>query len=243
MANERKERVGGDEAPGGRSGGGEGAREGGSDGGGAARAAGGDVGGGEQEVSRLFGEVSSGDRAAVEVLLARYHQDLHAYLDRHAGRELQGRETPADLAQSVCREVLEGLQRGAFEFRGEAQFRQWLYRAALHKVRMKARYFGAERRGRQREQRLDDLTDSRGQPAVADSHTPSRSAVGHEEQRRFVAALAQLSDAQRQVVEWAHFEGLSHKDIAARLGITEGSSRMMLSRALAQLARIATRGG
>jgi RNA polymerase sigma-70 factor (ECF subfamily) len=194
---------------------------------------------GDQEVGRLVGLLSSGDGGVVPTLLERYLADLHAYLDRHAGAELQARETPADLVQSVCREVLEGLQRGTFEFRGEAQFRQWLYQAALHKIQMKARYFAASRREAEREQRLDDMANSRGEHPLGISHTPSQSAAEREERRRFLAALQRLPEEQRQVVEWAHLEGLAHKEIAERLGISEANSRMILSRALAKLARLA----
>ncbi|HLQ38151.1 MAG TPA: sigma-70 family RNA polymerase sigma factor [Planctomycetota bacterium] len=194
----------------------------------------------EQEVSRLVTQVSSGDPGAVGELLERYLADLRAYVGKHTGPQLAGKETPADLVQSVCREVLEGMQRGAFEFRGEAQFRQWLYQAALHKIQMKARYFGAERRAGHREQPLGDGGSQAGMtPQV--SRTPSRSAAEREERQLFRQAMQQLSPPQRQIVEWAHLEGLSHKDIGARLGITEANSRMMLSRALARLARIAAR--
>lgn len=197
----------------------------------------------EQEVSRLVGQVSSGDAGAVHSLLERYLGDLHAYVDRHAGAQLQGKETPADLVQSVCREVLEGMQRGAFEFRGEAQFRQWLYQAALHKIQMKARYFGAARRASGREQPLADFENSRGESPLGGSATPSRAAAAGEERQLFLQALQQLPEEQRRIVEWAHIDGLDHKAIAARLGVTEANSRMILSRALARLAKIAARHG
>lgn len=196
----------------------------------------------DQDPERLLGQLQSGEPGAIPSLLERYLADLQSYIARHAGTVLQARETPADLVQSVCREVLEGAQRGAFVYRGEAEFRQWLYRAALHKIQMKGRYHAADRRQPHREQPLADLLDSHGETALGTSRTPSRAAADGEEQARFRAALAQLPDQQRQVVEWAHFEGLPHKTIAARLGISEANSRMLLSRALARLARIATSG-
>lgn len=186
--------------------------------------------------------MTSGDRGAVHALLERYFDDLRAYLDRHAGADLRGRESTADLAQSVCREVLEGLDRGAFEYRGEAQFRQWLYQAALHKVQSKARYLGAGRRDAGREQPDGAGASSTGGDAARSLRTPSQSAAEREERWRFVQAMQQLPQEQRQIVEWAHLDGLAHKEIARRLGISEANSRMILSRALAALARIATGG-
>ena len=194
----------------------------------------------DQQVSRLVDQLSRGDSHAVPSLLERYLDDLRAYIDRHTGSALQGKETPADLVQSVCREVLEGVQRGAFEYRGEAQFRQWLYQAALHKIQGKARYHDAQKREQGRSQPFDGSLDSQGELPFGVSRTPSRSAMDHEEQARFRAAMAQLLPEQRQLVEWAHFDGLPHKEIAARLGTSEANSRMLLSRALARLASIAT---
>lgn len=194
----------------------------------------------ERAVDRLVGLLSSGDPGAVHALLERYLGDLHAYVARHAGDALQLREAPEDMVQSVCREVLEGVQRGAFTYRGEAEFRQWLYQAALHKIQMRARYFAAERRGQERETPLAALDDSRGELPLGTTRTPSRSAVAREEHERFVAALRQLPAEQQRLIEWAHFEGLGHREIASRLGVSEANSRMMLSRALARLARIAT---
>lgn len=194
----------------------------------------------EQVVGQLVGRLGSGDPEAVPALLERYLDDLHAYMGRHAGAALQNKETPGDLVQSVCREVLEGVQRGAFEYRGEAQFRQWLYQAALHKIQRKARFFGADRRDQDRELPIESLADSRGELPLASSRTPSRAAAGREQKERFLDALRQLPDDQRQVVEWAHLEGLPHKEIARRLGVSEANSRMILSRALARLAKVAT---
>ena len=192
----------------------------------------------DDELREMLDLASSGDRGAIQDLLTRYADDLQGYVRRHAGDALSMKESASDLAQSVCREVLEGAARGAFEYRGEAQFRAWLYQAALHKIQMKARYWHAQRREGGREEPVPDeggSTDER----FLDLHTPSHSAEHREERGRLVAALQGLDPEQRQLIEWAHLEGLSHKVIAERLGITEAHSRVLLSRALARLARIA----
>jgi len=191
------------------------------------------------EVAGLVGQATSGDPAALHALLERYLPDLDGYVRRNTGAQLAQRESRSDLVQSVCREVLEDLAGGGFEWRGEGPFRQWLYRAALNKIQMKARFHGAQRRAGDREQPL--AGEAAGLPLQA-QRTPSMSAEDAEERERFRQALQQLPPEQRQLVEWSHFEGLPHQQIAERLGITAAHSRMLLSRALAQLARIATRG-
>lgn len=184
----------------------------------------------EAQPDRLLLLASSGDGDAVSALLARYQGPLAAYIRRRRGRQLAQRESESDLAQSVCRELLEDVAGGGLQFRGEAEFRRWLYRAALNKLRMRGRYWHAERRAA----RLEATASGSG-PAV--SETPSRVVDLQEQRARLRAAVQRLPQEQRQVVELARFEGLAHREIGARLGISEGHSRVLLARAMAELAR------
>ena len=59
-----------------------------------------------------------------------------------------------------------------------------------------------------------------------------------EEVERLRAALSKLPENYRQVIHLAHVDGLSHREIAERLGISEANSRVLLSRALARLATL-----
>ncbi len=189
------------------------------------------------EVGELVTNASRGDRAAVATLLERYLPDLQRYLDRHAARLVRERESIRDLAQSVCREVLEKLRDGRFAYRGEPEFRRWLYRAAVIKLIDRTRHWGAERREAGREQPIAaNLTSGPGlEPA--DRTTPSEIAAWHEELARFDAAFAALPDRAREVLALRVVDGLSHQEMAERLGTSEANSRMLLSRALAQLAQ------
>jgi RNA polymerase sigma-70 factor (ECF subfamily) len=66
--------------------------------------------------------------------------------------------------------------------------------------------------------------------------TPSRHAIGREELERLERAFAALPDDYRSVIVLARVHGLSHAEIAGRLGRTEPATRTLLSRALARLA-------
>jgi hypothetical protein len=46
----------------------------------------------------------------------------------------------------VCREVLSDLAAQRLEFRGEGEFRKWLFQAADLKLKEKRRYWGAKKR-------------------------------------------------------------------------------------------------
>jgi len=52
--------------------------------------------------------------------------------------------------------------------------------------------------------------------------------------------LAGLPEGPRQIVTWHHLEGLSHREIADRLGIGEPCSRVRLTRAMNDLKQLAT---
>ena len=188
---------------------------------------------------RLVHEASRGDAPAIEALLGRYLPELRRYVGRRAGRAVLDKESGSDVVQSVCRELFEGLRSERFEYRGEAEFKQWLYGAALLKLEGRRRHWQAGKREAAREVPAGSRASAFRDPA--DSATPSRGAIAREDAERLRAALAELPEHYREIVELAHVDGLSHREIATRLGITETNSRVLLSRALARLATLGAR--
>jgi RNA polymerase sigma-70 factor (ECF subfamily) len=55
---------------------------------------------------------------------------------------------------------------------------------------------------------------------------------------KLLEALATLPEDQREALKLRYVDGLASKDIAARLGKSDGSIRVMLSRALSRLNQI-----
>lgn len=188
----------------------------------------------------LVDRASQGEARAVDELLERYLPDLERYVARHASPLVRAQESAGDVALSVCREVLEALRGGRFEYRGEAPFRQWLYRAAVMKLATRHRHWRALRRDPERG--AAPAPDSHAS-AARDERTPSLDAIANEELARFQAAFAQLPERHQQVILLHHVEALGHAEIGARLGISEANSRMLLSRALGRLARLAAATG
>ncbi len=180
----------------------------------------------------LIQKASGGDRKAVEQLLVRYLPDLVQYVDRRAARWLRQRESAADLAQSVCREVLVHLRDGRLTFKGEPQFRQWLYRAAVIKLIERARAQGAEKRDPARQ-----APEALALGAIAVQPSPSEFAMFHEDLERFQLAFASLDARSQEVISFKLVDGLSHEEVAQKLGVSESHSRVLLARALSQLAQ------
>jgi RNA polymerase sigma-70 factor (ECF subfamily) len=83
-----------------------------------------------------------------------------------------------------------------------------------------------------------ELKDAAAWEALAIDLTPD---VAETVPNRLAAAdyLASLKGEDRQVLELRFYQGLSHDDIASRLGITPGNARVRLCRALIALKAVA----
>lgn len=156
------------------------------------------------------------------------------------GKALLAHESSGDLVQSVCREVLERIADERLEYRSTAEFKQWLYNAAIFKIRNRVKYWAAARRNPAVEPAPGDV--SRWQLLLASLRSPSQEAILGEGLARLEAALASLPKEQQRIIVMARLDGRSHKEIAAEFGITESHSRVLLARGLARLARVLDRG-
>ena len=94
-----------------------------------------------------------------------------------------------------------------------------------------------------------DLMASRDRTARAatavDESTPDAAdlATSAQERRRLLQALAVIPDAQRQVLQLAYFEGLSQREIAARLDRPLGTIKSLVRLGLNKLRRQLAPGG
>lgn len=193
------------------------------------------------DTEQLVDAASRGDEVAVEELLARYLPALRAFVRLRAGKLLRDHESASDLAQSVCREILQHVER--FQFGGESGFRRWLYTTAVRKIAARQAYWLAARRDARREVAAMPVAADGERPAdLLASYgtfcTPSQHAIANEEQARIEAAFAQLSEDHRDVISYARILGLPHRETAELMGRSEQAVRTLLSRALAQLAEV-----
>lgn len=176
----------------------------------------------------------------VEELLAEHLPAIGSWLRLRAGAHIKARESCSDLVQSVCREVLE--QADGFDFRGDAQFRSWLYTMALRKLVDRDRYYAAQRRDHARERSLDGEREARGDAAFAEAcrtvASPSSHAVSLENLDLIERAFDGLKDEHKDVIILHRLGGLSHREIGEQLGRSEEASKILLRRALARLTRL-----
>ena len=182
-----------------------------------------------------------GSRTAFEDLFENVLPELRAYVRLHSGRRIRDRESTSDLVQSICRQTLEDLHQ--FEGTGEKQLKKWLFTLAMNKILQKDRFHRAGMRSASREIKLPPRpldSKSPGDDQLLDCYksfcTPSVLVSANEEVARIEAVFDQLSEDYRQVITLACFLRMSHAEVAEELGRSEAATRMLLSRARAELA-------
>jgi RNA polymerase sigma-70 factor (ECF subfamily) len=174
-------------------------------------------------------------RASLDRQLEAHLPALRAFLRAIAGPRVRQDDDIDDLAQSVCREVLEHADR--FQHPGPDAFRRWIFREAHRKVLSRRRALEAVKRGGEpidpgtRVGALEELIAQ-----YRSFTTPSQGLALAEEVARVEEALDGLPEEQRQVVVLAHLAQWSRRDIAEELDKSEGAVRMLLHRGLAALA-------
>jgi len=198
--------------------------------------AGGD--GHEPSEAELVERARSGDRGAVDQLLARHLPRLERYVLLRSGG-LRRTDGVSDLVQSTCRELLEHAD--AFRHGGAEAFRNWLYTTASRKIADRYRYQTAQRRDVRRVEGGEEAMEALG-AALGLEPSPSQEAMGAELLERMEAAFAGLSEDEREVILLSRVVGLPRAEVARALERTEGATRNLLHRALAKLAAALDRG-
>ena len=192
----------------------------------------------------LVARALAGDARAVGELMVRNLPQLEAFLRLRVGEALRRKESISDLVQSVCAAALADLD--AFEFRGEPQFRHWLFKQALHKVVNKHEYYRAQKRDMGRELSppsapagaSSSAGDDRLLQHYASICTPSRHAAGREELQRIETAFDQLPEDYREAITLQRLIGLEYGEIAESMQRSEGAVRNLVYRGLSRLSAL-----
>jgi len=170
------------------------------------------------------------DGAAAE--FARLYRSQVAAVTAFFARRTTDPQVVADLTSDTFVQVISSF--GGYDpAKGDA--RPWVFGIAR---RVYARHCDAYRQDREKVRRLANhrVLDSGELAELADRIDAER--VGRE----LIAALATLSDLDREVVELVDIAGLRPAEAARALGVSAGSTRMRLMRARTRLRAIATNG-
>jgi RNA polymerase sigma-70 factor (ECF subfamily) len=169
-------------------------------------------------IERLVTEARSGDSWAFGMIFDHYHDSIYRFI----ASRVQRPSDAEDLTQLVFVKALEALPR--YESRG-VPFGGWLFRLARNAVidHIRTRHEHSE---------LDSLIE-----AAHGQAGPDEIAVVRQELDAVGAALAGLTDEQREAIDLRFFAGLSARETAEAMGKQEGTVRGLQFRAIASLRR------
>jgi RNA polymerase sigma-70 factor (ECF subfamily) len=170
-----------------------------------------------------------GEPGALDALIRATYADVYALCRRMLANP--------DEAADATQEVYVRVTRSVLGFRGESAFGTWLHRVTVNvcltalKRRTKARESGS----------AASYTpfavpgDPRAERLAADEPDPAEYAERADLAARCEAAVAQLPEDARTVVVLRDVEGLSTKEVAKLLDVSETVVKVRLSRAHARL--------
>jgi len=181
-----------------------------------------------------------GETAAIAGFIDLRRLQLLAYISHRLGAGLRKKIEPEDILQEV---TLEALRTAKDLKNGPRDLFGWLCQLSEYRlIDAHRRFFGAQKRSAGREVGLDAGGGAGGsenpgliQFLVASFTTPSQAFSRDQREIQLYAALETLPAEARDALRLRYVENLPTKEIADRLGKSDGAVRVLLSRSLARL--------
>ncbi|MDJ0976593.1 MAG: sigma-70 family RNA polymerase sigma factor [Planctomycetota bacterium] len=191
----------------------------------------------DEDGQQLVDRLRDGDVEALGPYFELRQGHLLMYIQRKLGTALRAKIEPEDIFQEVCTSAVKALPTYKL---GDRDPFGWLCQLVDRRiVDAHRRYFEAEKRAAAKEVAGNAQATS-GRAALIDlmvASMTSPSMVFSRNQRvmRMLAALDDLPDEPKEALRLRYVLGLPSKEIAERMGKSDGSVRVMLSRALDKL--------
>jgi RNA polymerase sigma-70 factor (ECF subfamily) len=169
--------------------------------------------------SQLVELASEGDQHAFEYLFTRYQEALMRLFEQRLG----DKDTAADLLQETFIKVYLHLG----DYSRNYTFGQWVYTIARNTLVDHLR------------RRANDLSiDEQFRAPQATTPSPEESVIINQSRNHFYAALDELSEEYRQVIEMRFLEEYSYEEIAEKLGKPLNTIKTQIRRARAAVCKI-----
>ena len=159
------------------------------------------------------------DMASLEALYARYASYVYALALRILGRSEEAEEVVQDVFWQLWKTET------AYE-PARASFRTWLFTITRNRC--------LDRLRRHRS-RSDSEMPPRASGLGSAPSDPEQEAILAERQKHVVAAFQALPEPQRRVLEMGFFNGLTHREIAERLGEPLGTVKSRIKMGMDKL--------
>jgi RNA polymerase sigma-70 factor (ECF subfamily) len=182
----------------------------------------------------LVRRVLSRDERAAAALYARHERLLRARARRRLVGGMRRKIGESDIVQQTYVAAFEDL--GDFEDRGPGSFRRWLERVLDFQVNDEVkRHVGAAKRSAHRE-----VSQATGDPAAdpaGPEPTPSVHAIAAEERAALAAAMRDLPDDDRRVLDLVHRQGTDFGEAGRAMGRSADAARKLYARAVVRLSQ------
>jgi RNA polymerase sigma-70 factor, ECF subfamily len=186
------------------------------------------------ETRALLEQVKQGDRLALDRLLAHHRPGLVEFVDCHLDPAIRGRVDPSDVVQETQMEIVRRLDE--FLSLRPMPFRLWLRKKAYDRLLNLRRDHRRSRRSVEREVAWPERSSLLlARPLLDRQLSPSQLVEARELARRVGDIVAQLPDADREILLLRHAEELPFDEIACLLDITAAAARKRFGRALIRL--------
>ena len=171
---------------------------------------------------QLLTKIAAGDRTALSQLYDRYSRMIYAI----AWKSLNSVEDCEEVVLDVFAQVWKIADRFDAD---KGSVEQWIFTLARSRIIDRLRKI----------QRLNkvDIAIEAGKEIEfpTTSVSPFESVEIAEGRQQMIAALDLIPVAQRQVIEMAYYQGLTHTEIAAALGLSPGTVKTRLRLGLSKL--------
>ncbi|HUR54945.1 MAG TPA: sigma-70 family RNA polymerase sigma factor [Gemmataceae bacterium] len=184
----------------------------------------------------LIARIRAKDAAALAEFITQRRPALLAFVERRLGAALRGKAEPDDVVQTLTVKALGELPKTDFT---TLEPFGWLCHLAEQCIVDLHRHFSAGKRASAREMPGNVPVGEGSQHLVAllaaSMTTPTQAVVRNEREQRLLDALATFPEEHREVLRLRYVDGLSTKDIAAKVGKTDVAIRVLLSRLIHRL--------
>ena len=192
----------------------------------------------DQKTQHLVALAKEGNESALNQLCSVYGERVRRIIRFRLDQKLRSKLDSVDVVQDALILALGGLK--DFTYRSEGDFLRWLSRIAENKLHDIFKKFHADKRDIRKEisfkqegSNTDDwFYDAAGPVSIT---TPSVIMRKKEALDRLEKALDTLKPEYKEVIVLKKIEGLSHAEIADRLGKSTNAVPMLLFRAMAAL--------
>lgn len=177
----------------------------------------------------LLKRAKAGSREALESLFGRHIPLLHRWASGRLPRWARDIADTSDLVQETVIQTFKRVE--AFEPRGDGALQAYLRQAIMNRIRNEFRSKG-------RQPAVEDLDER----VAADQTSPLEAAIRQEQLDRYDAAMAQLSENERDLIVARLELGLTYEEMAEALKKPSwNAARMATARALVRLAEVLRR--